>query len=622
MLVLDQFQIDAVSDIKSNNNVLVVAPTGSGKTLIAEKSIEYYLKKNKNIFYTTPIKALSNQKYNDFKKAGVDVGLLTGDRTIDKNKDLVIATTEILRNMIFSKDQKLTNTGLIILDEVHYLGDTERGTTWEEILIHADLDIKFLCLSATIKNKNEFLEWIVSLRGPTSLIEHNQRPVPLEISLVTSNKMSNNIKILKSTNKKKDNNNSKLSKLTQNSKKPNLDEQINYLEDKSLTPCIFFYFSRERVESKARQLANKRKVVDEHKIIRDKFHEIFDDLEVLDHSLLNLDEHLWMWSRGVAFHHAGLAPIVKEFIEFLFLNKYINFLFATETLALGINMPAKSIYLDRLNKYDGIKTRLISQSEFLQLTGRAGRRGIDDKGYAFLSFDKNINPEWYSNLFSLESSSLNSAFSINYSSILNLLNIYTREESIELLNKSFFAFQNSFKIRSLKNAFNSKLQVLKDLNFINSHMGETLIETHRDQLIPSIYLYEKIKTVKTFEFYLMFVSSGISSNIYDVPLNDKFDELLSYFESSLEILNKLENKNNVKKFTNINLSWFSIFYEFYKTNNIEYVVTKFNINIGDFIKAAKEGSELSKKLFNIYQDQEFDAIYNMFDNKLIQKSMS
>ena len=622
MFVLDQFQIDAVSDIKSNNNVLVVAPTGSGKTLIAEKSIEYYFKKNKNIFYTTPIKALSNQKYNDFKKAGVDVGLLTGDRTIDKNKELIIATTEILRNMIFSKDKKLSNTGLIILDEVHYLGDNERGTTWEEILIHADSRIKFLCLSATVKNKNEFLEWIVSLRGPTSLVENNQRPVPLEISLVTTNKTSNNIKILKSTNKKKNNNNSKLSKLTQNIKNPNLDDQINYLEDKSLTPCIFFYFSRERVESKARQLSNKKKVIDDHKKIRDKFNQIFGDLDILDHSLLNLDEHLWMWSRGVAFHHAGLAPIVKEFIEFLFLNKYIKFLFATETLALGINMPAKSIYLDRLNKYDGIKTRLISQSEFLQLTGRAGRRGIDDKGYAFLTFDKNINPEWYSNLFSLESSNLNSAFSINYSSILNLLNIYSVDESLELLNKSFFAFQNSFKITSLKNAFNSKLQVLTDLNFINSNMGKTLIETHRDQLVPSIYLYENIKSVKTFEFYLMFVSSGISSNIFDVPIYDKFDDLLSYFESSLEILNKSENKHNIKKFTNLNLSWFSIFYEFYKTNNIEYVVTKFNINIGDFIKAAKEGSELSKKLFTIYQDQEFEAIYNMFDNKLIQKSMS
>ena len=622
MYVLDQFQIDAISDIKGNNNVLVVAPTGSGKTLIAEKSIDYYLEKNKNIFYTTPIKALSNQKYNDFKKAGIDVGLLTGDRTIDKDKDLIIATTEILRNMIFSKDKKLKNTGLIILDEVHYLGDTERGTTWEEILIHADLGIKFLCLSATVKNKNEFLEWIVSLRGPTSLIQNNQRPVPLEISLITTNKLSNSIKILKSTNKKKDNNNSKLSKLTQNVKKPSLDEQVNFLEDQWLTPCIFFHFSRDRVESKARQLANNRKIVDDHKFIRNKFHEIFDDLNLSDHSLLNLDEHLWMWSRGVAFHHAGLAPIVKEFIEFLFLNKYINFLFATETLALGINMPAKSIYLDRLNKYDGIKTRLISRSEFLQLTGRAGRRGIDDKGYAFLSFDKNINPEWYSNLFTLESSNLNSAFSINYFSILNLLNIYSPDECIEILNKSFFAFQNSFNINSLKNAFYSKLKVLEDINFINTSMGETLIETHRDQLIPSIYLYNKIKSVKTFEFYLMFVSSGISSNIYDVATSDEFDDLFSYFESSLEILNKLENKHSIKKFTNLNLSWFSIFYEFYKTNNIEYVVTKFNINIGDFIKAAKEGSELSKKLFNIYQDQEFEAIYNMFDNNLIQKSMS
>ena len=347
-------------------------------------------------------------KYGDYGNWDVDVegfihkSNILKEHCVNENRDFNEIGRTLHTNVLIGetkdeldkKIEKLTNTGLIILDEVHYLGDTERGTTWEEILIHADLDIKFLCLSATIKNKNEFLEWIVSLRGPTSLIENNQRPVPLEISLVTSNKISNNIKILKSTNKKKDNNNSKLSKLTQNSKKPNLDEQINYLEDKSLTPCIFFYFSRERVESKARQLANKRKVVDEHKIIRDKFHEIFDDLELLDHSLLNLDEHLWMWSRGVAFHHAGLAPIVKEFIEFLFVNKYINFLFATETLALGINMPAKSIYLDRLNKYDGIKTRLISQSEFLQLTGRAGRRGIDDKGSRVKSQESRIKDQW------------------------------------------------------------------------------------------------------------------------------------------------------------------------------------------------------------------------------------
>ena len=188
MFVADNFQLEAINDIKSNNNVLVIAPTGSGKTYIAEKSIEHYLKKQKNVFYTTPIKALSNQKFNDFSKECINTGLLTGDRTINKNSELVIATTEILRNMIFSNDKKLKNTGLIILDEVHYLGDKERGTTWEEILIHANQDIKFLCLSATIKNKNEFLEWIVSLRGSTSLVNSDIRPTPLEISLVTSSK--------------------------------------------------------------------------------------------------------------------------------------------------------------------------------------------------------------------------------------------------------------------------------------------------------------------------------------------------------------------------------------------------------------------------------------------------
>ena len=147
MFVADNFQLEAINDIKSNNNVLVIAPTGSGKTYIAEKSIEHYLKKQKNVFYTTPIKALSNQKFNDFSKEGINTGLLTGDRTINKNSELVIATTEILRNMIFSNDKKLKNTGLIILDEVHYLGDKERGTTWEEILIHANQDIKFFCFT-------------------------------------------------------------------------------------------------------------------------------------------------------------------------------------------------------------------------------------------------------------------------------------------------------------------------------------------------------------------------------------------------------------------------------------------------------------------------------------------
>ena len=621
MFIADDFQIEAINDIKSNNNVLVVAPTGSGKTYIAEKSIEHYLSKQKNVFYTTPIKALSNQKFNDFNRDGISTGLLTGDRTINKDSELVVATTEILRNMIFSNDEKLENTGLIILDEVHYLGDKDRGTTWEEIIIHANQNIKFLCLSATIKNKNEFLEWIVSLRGSTSLVNSEIRPIPLEISLVTSSKSDKNIKIIKSS---KDNKNRKIFKFDRQAKqftKPKLNEQAAYLESRNLLPVIFFFFSRERVESSSRQLANKMSVIENKNDIKDKYNEVFKDLTPEEINLLNLDEHMWMWSRGVGFHHAGLAPIVKEFVEYLFLNRYIKYLFATETLALGINMPAKSIYIDRLHKYDGIKTRPLTQSEFLQLSGRAGRRGIDDKGFAFLSYDKSVNREWYSNLFTLKPNDLISAFSVNYSSILNLLNIYNEDEAVELLRKSFFAYQNMYKTDKLEKLFSAKYGVLNQLGFLNSDKGLVLTQTYRDNLIPAIYLFNKEKN-KDIEFKLMYISSGITNERAEFALNDKFDSLLSSFNSSLELVNKTEVANGVGKPMKLNFSWFSVFYEYMKTSNIEYVINKFGLNIGDFIKVAKEASELSKKLSLIYEDKDFEEINNIFDNNLIQKTMT
>jgi superfamily II RNA helicase len=523
--------------------------------------------------------------------------------------------------MIFSNDSRLTNTGLIILDEVHYLGDKERGTTWEEIFIHAPINIKFLCLSATIKNRNEFLEWIVSLRGPTSLIVSDNRPVPLEISLVATNKVTKKFSIIKSTKNKKNNPIFRFSKQNNNYSNPQGHQIIKYLDEMNLLPSILFYFSREKVESKARQLANSSSVTDFKLQIKEKFDSVFSDLENEEYTLLNLDEHLWMWSRGVGFHHAGLAPIVKEFVEYLFLNKFISYLYATETLALGINMPAKSIILERLYKYDGIKTRLITQSEFLQLTGRAGRRGIDEKGYAFLSFDKNINNDWYTNLFSLESSNLNSAYSVNYFSIVNLVKRHSLEDAIKLLNKSFFIFQKKYKTQLLEKMFYAKHNILKELNFLDDHKGRVLAETQRDNLIPAIYLYEKISN-KTDDFYLMFVASGITNDVRKLSFNDAYKNEYSSFESSLELLNKLENMNNLKHYTSIDLQWFDIINEYKRSQNIEYVVTKFNLNIGDFIKVAKEISELSKKLYTLYDDQEFYNIHKMFDNKLIQKTMS
>ena len=618
---VDKFQIQAIDSINKDFNVLVVAPTGSGKTYIAEKAIEKYTKQNQNVIYTTPIKALSNQKYNDFTNLNIDTGLLTGDRSIKPDSELIVATTEILRNMIYSNDERLKQIGLIVLDEVHYLSDSERGTTWEEIIIHAPKNIKFLFLSATIRNKEEFHNWIVSLRGKTALVYSNIRPVPLEISLVGLNPHNDQLKIIKSSKDKRNNKIFKFEKQYRKYKRPHLGFQLDYLDNKQLTPSIFFYFSRDRVETKARQATTNRKKIKEAEEVRKLFNNVFDSLDSVEYELLNLDELLWMWVRGVGYHHAGLAPIVKEFIEYLFLNRFIKYLFATETLSLGLNLPAKSIVIDRLYKFDGVKTRLINQSEFLQLTGRAGRRGIDTKGFAFINYDRNIENFWYNNLFTLKSSNLNSAYSVSYSSILNMLSKYSLNEAVELLENSFFAYQNNFNIKNLKKTFTSKLEVLELLKFKdNNKKSIVLTETYRDNLIVGLELLENDFN-KDMNFYLMLVCSGLSTTRQVLSLNDIYMDTYVKFQIMEEKINKMESFAGVKNTTSIEIGWFSIFNEYLHSQDIELVLTKFNISIGDFIRAGKEASELSTKLFNIYKLKEFKIISDMFSNELIQKTM-
>lgn len=618
---LDKFQIQAIDSINKDFNVLVVAPTGSGKTYIAEKAIEKYTKQNQNVIYTTPIKALSNQKYNDFTNLNIDTGLLTGDRSIKPDSELIVATTEILRNMIYSNDERLKQIGLIVLDEVHYLSDSERGTTWEEIIIHAPKNIKFLFLSATIRNKEEFHNWIVSLRGKTALVYSNIRPVPLEISLVGLNPHNDQLKIIKSSKDKRNNKIFKFEKQYRKYKRPHLGFQLDYLDNKQLTPSIFFYFSRDRVETKARQATTNRKKIKEAEEVRKLFNNVFDSLDSVEYELLNLDELLWMWVRGVGYHHAGLAPIVKEFIEYLFLNRFIKYLFATETLSLGLNLPAKSIVIDKLYKFDGLKTRLINQSEFLQLTGRAGRRGIDTKGFAFINYDRNIENFWYNNLFTLKSSNLNSAYSVSYSSILNMLSKYSLNEAVELLENSFFAYQNNFNIKNLKKTFTSKLEVLELLKFKdNNKKSIVLTETYRDNLIVGLELLEN-EFNKDMNFYLMLVCSGLSTTRQVLSLNDIYMDTYVKFQIMEEKINKMESFAGVKNTTSIEIGWFSIFNEYLHSQDIELVLTKFNISIGDFIRAGKEASELSTKLFNIYKLKEFKIISDMFSNELIQKTM-
>ena len=616
---LDSFQIDAIESLYENLNVLVTAPTGAGKTIIAERGIEEYLDKGNRVIYTTPIKALSNQKYHDFMSSGFDTGLLTGDRNENPDAGLIIATTEILRNMIFTNDERINDIGLVVLDEVHYLADKERGSTWEEIIIHLPKDIKLLCLSATIGNENEFLNWIVSQRGPTDLIQSKIRPVPLEISLITASKDDEQILAIKSTEDKRNKPIFKLDKKFKRFRKPSLSDQISYIMNKKATPCILFYFSREKVENKARYAANLNFKIKKNVQLRHLFEDIFDDITNEEYQLLNLDELYWMWSRGVAYHHAGLAPIVKEFVEFLFINRHIDILFATETLSLGINMPAKSIIIDSSFKYDGLKTRLISKSEFLQLTGRAGRRGIDSKGYAYINYDKRVENSWYNDLFDLKPNNLKSSYSNSYGSVLNLNNKYGEKKGIEMIKKSFYSYQNKLNDKALETNYKAKLKVLNEMNyFTDLKKNKLLTETHRDNLILGI---EMLNENNDIEFCLMFLASGISTSKYEISVHDKYNDLLTKYLISQEKVNKLEAFSGVKNKINLDITWFSIFLEFYNSDNIEYTLSKFNVTLGDFIKACREASEISQKVYSIYEIENFDIIAKKLKHNIIQKTM-
>ena len=616
---LDSFQIDAIESLYENLNVLVTAPTGAGKTIIAERGIEEYLDKGNRVIYTTPIKALSNQKYHDFMSSGFDTGLLTGDRNENPDAGLIIATTEILRNMIFTNDERINDIGLVVLDEVHYLADKERGSTWEEIIIHLPKDIKLLCLSATIGNENEFLNWIVSQRGPTDLIQSKIRPVPLEISLITASKDDEQILAIKSTEDKRNKPIFKLDKKFKRFRKPSLSDQISYIMNKKATPCILFYFSREKVENKARYAANLNFKIKKNVQLRHLFENIFDDITNEEYQLLNLDELYWMWSRGVAYHHAGLAPIVKEFVEFLFINRHIDILFATETLSLGINMPAKSIIIDSSFKYDGLKTRLISKSEFLQLTGRAGRRGIDSKGYAYINYDKRVENSWYNDLFDLKPNNLKSSYSNSYGSVLNLNNKYGEKKGIEMIKKSFYSYQNKLNDKALETNYKAKLKVLNEMNyFTDLKKNKLLTETHRDNLILGIELLNENNDI---EFCLMFLASGISTSKYEISVHEKYNDLLTKYLIKQEKVNKLEAFSGVKNKINLDITWFSIFLEFYNSDNIEYTLSKFNVTLGDFIKACREASEISQKVYSIYEIDNFDKIAKKLKHNIIQKTM-
>ncbi|WP_345646031.1 DEAD/DEAH box helicase [Streptomyces tremellae] len=477
---LDPFQIEACEALESGKGVLVAAPTGSGKTIVGEFAVHLALGEGRKCFYTTPIKALSNQKYADLAaRYGADkVGLLTGDNSVNADAPVVVMTTEVLRNMLYAGSQALTGLGYVVMDEVHYLSDRFRGAVWEEVIIHLPDSVTLVSLSATVSNAEEFGDWLDTVRGDTAVIVSEHRPVPLWQHVLAGRRMydlfeeetdhggrgeakrevnPDLVRMARMENQRtynpRDRRRGKMVREADRERErrqrsriwtPSRPEVIDRLDAEGLLPAITFIFSRAGCEAAVQQclyaglrLNGEAARAEVREIVEQRTSSIpTEDLHVLGYY-----EWLEGLERGIAAHHAGMLPTFKEVVEELFVRGLVKAVFATETLALGINMPARTVILEKLVKWNGEQHADITPGEYTQLTGRAGRRGIDVEGHAVVLWQRGMDPGALAGLAGTRTYPLRSSFRPSYNMAVNLVKQFGRHRSRELLETSFAQFQ-------------------------------------------------------------------------------------------------------------------------------------------------------------------------------------
>lgn len=477
---LDPYQIEACKALEAGKGVLVAAPTGSGKTIVGEFAVHLALQQGRKCFYTTPIKALSNQKYADLaRRYGADkVGLLTGDNSVNSDAPVVVMTTEVLRNMLYAGSQSLTGLGYVVMDEVHYLSDRFRGAVWEEVIIHLPESVTLVSLSATVSNAEEFGDWLDTVRGDTQVIVSEERPVPLWQHVMAGRRIYDlfeeesdhggrgsarrevNPDLLRMAREEnssrynpKDRRRGKMVREADRERErrsrgriwtPSRPEVIARLDGDGLLPAINFIFSRAGCEAAVQQClyAGLRLNDDTARLkVREIVEERTASIPTEDLHVLGYYEWLEGLERGIAAHHAGMLPTFKEVVEELFVRGLVKAVFATETLALGINMPARTVILEKLVKWNGEQHADITPGEYTQLTGRAGRRGIDVEGHAVVLWQRGMDPAALAGLAGTRTYPLRSSFRPSYNMAVNLVQQFGRHRSRELLETSFAQFQ-------------------------------------------------------------------------------------------------------------------------------------------------------------------------------------
>lgn len=476
---LDDFQKEACEVIDNGESVVVCAPTGAGKTVIAQHAIHRALEQGCRIFYTTPLKALSNQKFYDFgEKYGYDkVGLLTGDTSINRGAQVVIMTTEVFRNMLYGTNfgavaDNLKDVRYVVLDEVHYMNDEQRGTVWEESIIYCPTNIQIIALSATVANCDELTNWINTVHSRTKLVNTDFRPVPLRFYYFDSSQPFKLLPLLTpegKLNKKIRPERPQWAKGKDKRKKTYVKQIIQNLADANMLPAIYFTFSRKKCDEQMEKCAglglNTKTEQEEIKAFIDEF--------IAENPHLYGNKHIEYLIQGVASHHAGLLPAWKNLVEKLFQKGLIKVVFATETLAAGINMPARSTVISATSKRTDSGHRMLTANEFLQMSGRAGRRGMDEVGYVTIVGTSFQTPEEVAELVLSGSNPLESRFSPSYSMVLNLLQRFTLEESKELILKSFGYYSSDFRLKPILAQIEQFDNEINERNFVcPSHLSD------------------------------------------------------------------------------------------------------------------------------------------------------
>jgi len=552
--ILDKFQERAVLCLENSQSVLVAAHTSAGKTAVAQYAIAMALRDKQRVIYTSPIKALSNQKYRELQQEFLDVGLMTGDVTINPEASCIVMTTEILRNMLYKGSEITREMAWVIFDEVHYMRDKERGVVWEETMILLPNVVKYVFLSATIPNAREFAMWICKIKGqPCNVVYTDYRPVPLQHYVFVPGSEGIYLVVDEKGNFKEENFSKAISTLNEDlnldkifdkrAKKKGQESEIkkiiSLIKDNNLDPAIVFSFSKKDCEVGALSLSKMDLTTDEEKeMIEVIFRNAISTLSEEDQNLPQIQMMLPLLKKGIGVHHGGLLPIVKESVELIFQEGLIKALFSTETFSMGINMPAKTVVFTSIEKFDGDQHRWLSGGEYIQMSGRAGRRGLDDRGITIMMLNKKIDVDVCKSMLCGKADPLNSTFHLSY----NMLTSLTRLEGVEpeyIVKRSFHQFQSERAIPMMKLKIKEFYNKLKQIN-LDTNAQSLIKETLEIQGQIEKFNEEVSKIVTLTENIIPFLAPGRLIKIKKWG----WGIVVNFIKKNVELILK-ENKNKV-----------------------------------------------------------------------------